>query len=246
MIELKRYSAHSEQGPYLQINEDSIEIDLVNNIYLILDGFGGSGVGDKAVGGIKENIKKFYGKIGSDPDATMPFFHSHKYMLEGNALINSMNYAHSVLKKENQEKAMSERGGASVIAASQSESVLTLVSVGNCMACLYSKGNLKPICIPNSFEFLAKDSFVRHFQTMPLSAFGLFDDLDINVREIRPNVGDKLIFLTDGAYARIDYDELKNILQGESKFLQDKTKAIFDLNNSRGNLDNQSALILQF
>ncbi len=246
MLKLKRYSAHSQQGPYLQINEDSVEVDLKNNLYLILDGFGGSGVGDKAVSEIKENIKKFYGKIGSDPDATMPFFYSHKYILEGNALINSMNYAHSVLKKQNQEKDMGERGGASVLAASQSENILTLASVGNCVACLYSKGNLKPICIPDSFEFLARDSFTRHFHTTPLSAFGLFDDLHVNIKEIRPDEGDKLVLLTDGAYSRLDYDELKHILQGDSKFMQDKTQAIFDLNNSRGNLDNQSALILQF
>ncbi len=246
MLELKSYSACSQQGPYLQVNEDSVEVDLINKLYLIFDGFGGSGIGERAVSNLKENIKKFYTKIGGDPDATMPFFYSHKYVLEGNALINSMNYAHFLLKQENGEKEMSNRGGASAIAVSQSENILTLASVGNCIAYLYSKGHLKTLCNPDSFEFLAKDSFIRHFQTAPLSAFGLFDELHLNIREARPDMGDMLILLTDGSYSRINQDELKHVLQKDGDTVREKIETLFDLNNSRGNLDNQSALILQF
>ena len=246
MIELKSYVAHSHQGPYLQINEDAVYVDLAHKLYLIFDGFGGSGVGEKVVDELKENIRKTYSRTSADPDSTMPYFHSPKYVLEGNALINSMKYAQALLNKKNREKEMNERGGASAIAISQSENILTLVSVGNCMAYLYRKGSLKTLCWPDHFESLAKDSFARHFQTAPLSAFGLFDELHFNIKEVRPNLGDLLILLTDGSYSRMDENELKHILQGESKSAGSKVRSIFDLNNSRGNLDNQSALVLQF
>ena len=71
------------------------------NYFLIFDGFGGSNIGDRTVHKLKDSIKSFYTKIGNDSDATLPFYYSYKYLIEGNALINSMHYAHMVLKKEN-------------------------------------------------------------------------------------------------------------------------------------------------
>jgi len=62
-MELKSYAAKSHQGPYLQVNEDGVEVDLMQKIYMVFDGFGGSNVGDKTVEFLKENIKKFYEKL---------------------------------------------------------------------------------------------------------------------------------------------------------------------------------------
>ena len=100
-MDLKIFSAETHQGPYLNINEDGCDYDFSNNIYMILDGFGGSGVGDKVVREIKDNIKRFYTQIASDINATMPFFYSPKYLIEGNALINSLIFCsfHKLLHK---------------------------------------------------------------------------------------------------------------------------------------------------
>ncbi len=59
MIKLKSYAAQTHQGPSLKVNEDDIEIDLSNKLYLIMDGFGGAGIGDTAIQKIKELIKNF-------------------------------------------------------------------------------------------------------------------------------------------------------------------------------------------
>lgn len=44
-MKLKSYAAKTHQGPYLEINEDGYEFDFENELYMILDGFGGSGIG---------------------------------------------------------------------------------------------------------------------------------------------------------------------------------------------------------
>ena len=246
MIELKSYSSHSDKGPYLQTNEDSVHIDLKNKLYFIFDGLGGSGIGDKVVQELKNNIKKFYGHMKEDPDSTMPFSYSYQYIIEGNALINAMKQAHGLLRKENESKDISSRGGASAIVISQAENLLTFASIGNCVAYLSRKGALRRVCEPDSFEFLGLDSFTRHFQTAPLRAFGLFEDLPLSIKELRPNKGDEVILLTDGAYSRMAQEELEHILQRRRESSREKIEALFELNNSRGNLDNQSAVILQF
>lgn len=245
-MELKSYAAKSHQGPYLQINEDGVEVDLLQKLYMVFDGFGGSHIGDKTVQFLKEQIKRFYGKIGGDPEATLPFFYSHKYLLEGNALINSMQYAHSLLKKENMAKPMHERGGASALVIVESENILTLVSTGNLSAWLYRRGKLSRLILPDSMETLASDMHERSFYTAPLSAFGLFDDLSLKTSELRAQEGDKLVVLTDGAYARLGEEELRYILERKMGSDLDRIQELFRLVNSRGNLDNQTCLLLNF
>jgi len=246
MLNLKSYAARTDQGPYLQVNEDGHEIDLVNKLYMIFDGFGGTSVGDKAVNLISETIRKFYTRIGGDPDSTLPFFYSSKFLIEGNALVNSMEYAHFLLKKENRDKEMNSRGGVSGIAVSQAENLLTFAYTGNCLGLLYSKGHLKTICEPDSFEFLSGDIFEKQFATAPASAFGLFDDLHLQIKEIRVSEGDRVVLLTDGVYARLDLNEVRDILQKEGAKHQERIDDLFELSNTRGNMDNQTAILLNF
>lgn len=246
MIKLQSYAARTDQGPYLQLNEDSHDVDLVNGLYMVFDGFGGSSVGDKAVKLVSDTIKKFYTRIGGDPDSTLPFFYSTKYLIEGNALVNAMEYAHHLLKVENQNKDMNNRGGVAGLAVAQSENILTLASTGNCMALLYSRGELKQIIEPDNFEMISGDHFEKQFTTAPAAAFGLFDDLHLNVKEVRVSRGDRVVLLTDGVYARLKQAEIYDILQKEGAKNQDKIDELFELANSRGNLDNQTGVLLNF
>ncbi|MEC7276353.1 MAG: protein phosphatase 2C domain-containing protein [Bdellovibrionota bacterium] len=246
MINLKSFAAKTDQGPYLQINEDGHEIDLNHHLYMIFDGFGGSSVGDKAVDLVNDTVKSFYTRIGGDPDSTLPFYFSPRYLIEGNALVNAMEYAHFLLKKENKDKDMNSRGGVSSIAVAQAENILTFASTGNCLGLFYSKGELRTVCEPDSFELISGDHFERHFTTAPASGFGLFDQLHLKIQEVRVNKGDKVILLTDGVYARVKESEIKDVLQREGANNQEKIEELFNLANGRGNLDNQTAVILNF
>lgn len=246
MISLKGYASKTHQGPYVKINEDDVDVDLINNLFLIFDGFGGSGIGDRTVGIIKESIKNIFIRIGGDPDSTFPFFYSPKYLIEGNALINAMNYAHSVILKENTDKEMSMRGGASGIGAALAENIMTFVSTGNCVVYLYRKGILEPIILPDSLSSLSRDNYESYFQTSPMSGFGLFEDFHVQIRELRVHEGDQVVMLTDGAYSRIERRELKHIMGQSDLDPIAKIEEIFKTSNSRGNLDNQSAILLRF
>jgi PPM family protein phosphatase len=245
-MRIKSLSAESDQGPFLQINEDSYDFDLDNNLFMVLDGFGGVGIGDIAITKLKENIKKFYGQVAEDPDATLPFFFSPKYLLEGNALINSMLYSHNLLMKENMQKEISARAGASGVVMSKAESILTLASVGNCASYLYRKGIFKKIFIEDSFAFLSKNDYESHLKTMPLSGFGLFPDLYYQVKEVRLFEGDLIVLLTDGVYARLEEDEIKDIITNPRLEPKKKIAELFSMANGRGNIDNQTAMILEF
>jgi serine/threonine protein phosphatase PrpC len=234
MIELKSYSLETNQGPHLNLNEDNIDVDLGLQLFMIIDGFGGSNVGDHAAMACRDYIKRFFGKVSRDPDSTLPFYYSQKYIIETNALINSFRGAHEQVFKENQTRSISNRGGASVIALSLSENLASIVTTGNCQALCYRKGNIFPLTIPDSFA------------GAPMSGIGLFEDLQFQVHEFKVLPNDTLLLLTDGAYFLCYQDEIQELI---AKNLEnDKTiiTEIFKHANDRGNLDNQSAMILRF
>jgi len=244
MKKLKSYSAKTHQGPLIQINEDDYDIDLRNQLFMVLDGFGGAGVGDKSVGLAKSTIKNFFGKICIDPDSTLPFFYNPRYLIEGNALINAIKSAHQVLKNENAERDMNLRGGVSLIAVAASEGVMTMVSVGNCLSYLYRRGHLELLTYPDCLRPLG-DDYQQTLSLHPLSALGLFDDFEPQVRELRVEADDQLLLLTDGAFGRLRREDIEFVLEKKiekGQIIDD----LFQLVNSRGNLDNQTAVILRF
>jgi len=245
-MQIKSFAAQSDQGPFLQTNEDGYDFDVMNELFLLFDGYGGAGIGDVAVTKLKENIKKFYLRLSEDPDATLPFFFSPKYLVEGNALINSILYTHNNLMQDNLSKKISQRAGASAIAVAKAESVLTFVSTGSCNAYLYRRGKLDKIFIEDSFQFLSNDDYDNHLKTMPLSGFGLFPDLYYQVKELRLFKNDIIVLLTDGVYGRLKSEELQDMMAKPHKTLKSKLNELFELANSRGNLDNQSGIILEF
>mgnify|MGYP005685096973 CR=1 FL=1 len=246
MIELKSYGMQTHQGPHLNLNEDLVEADLVNNLFMVVDGFGGSNIGDRVAMMVRDSLKRSYTKIAVDPEATLPFFYSHKYLIEGNALINAFHTAHQNVNRDNEKKSMDNRGGASVIAAALAENILTLVSTGNCVAYLYRKGHLTVEVLPDSLASLSRDTFQSHLHSVPMSGIGLFEDLHYSVRELKVTEGDLVVLLTDGAYSRLSADEIKYTIEKNLESEMEAIKELFRLSNDRGNLDNQSAMILQF
>jgi PPM family protein phosphatase len=245
LIKLKGYAAKTDQGPYLQINEDGCEVDMSSSLFMVFDGFGGAGIGDKCVSQLKGHIKTFYTKVTASPDNTLPFYFSKKYLLEGNALLNASHYSHRLLYKENSQVNLSQRGGSSAVIGALSENIMTFISTGNCLIYLYRRGVLTKLFQQDTIFYVHRDEFKVYWQTSPLSGFGLFEDLHLEVKEVKILNGDQFILMTDGAYSRIQKDELKYILDESVQNLK-KVETVFEISNERGNLDNQSMVLLQF
>jgi hypothetical protein len=74
MIKVNRFSIETQAGPILSINEDCADVDIVNNLFMVLDGFGGVSNGSSCITNLVDTITTFYTKISGDPDSTLPFF----------------------------------------------------------------------------------------------------------------------------------------------------------------------------
>ena len=140
---------------------------------------------------------------------------------------------------------MNARGGSAAIVAAMADNILTIASTGNCSGQLYRRGKLQPLNTPDTLQPLTLNDHTKHFYTSPVSGFGLFDNLDLEVREFRLRKGDQIVLLSDGVYSRLDEGELAHML-GQKVDDGEKIDQLFDLANERGNMDNQSAILLQF
>jgi serine/threonine protein phosphatase PrpC len=245
-MRLKAYAAQTHQGPYLQVNEDGYDFDFENELFLIMDGFGGSGIGDRAVDKLKQEIKNFYTQISDDPNATMPLYYNPRNLLEGNAILNSLMSAHQNLLKSNLERPVNQRAGASAIVAVKADSLMVLVGIGNCCAYHFRQGKLSKIITEDTFQYLSKDQFDLKFRTAPMNAIGMYPELGHQMKEVRLAEGDKVVLLTDGVYAQINEDELLYALNKISPDANERVNSLLKLSNSRGNTDNQTAMILEF
>lgn len=246
MPNLRAYGAVTDQGPYLNVNEDAYDYDLKKKLFLVIDAYGGSGKGDKLADELKNELKNFYTTIVTDRDSTLPFFYSPKYLLEANALINAILFTHKDLFKKNMEKGVGDRAGASAVIAVQNESILTLASIGNCKAYICRHGRLKNIFVPDDYELLHHDDFNSVNYSIPLSGFGLFPDIHYQIKEVRISLGDRVILMSDGVYKSLTDDEINYAINDDQYDLRGRINSLFNLSNSRGNKDNQSALILEF
>jgi serine/threonine protein phosphatase PrpC len=93
---------------------------------------------------------------------------------------------------------------------------------------------------------LSRDVSLNHFYTCPMSGVGLFNDLHLQIKEIRPAKGDIVLMMSDGCYAHLDYAEIKFYLDKRDWTHQQIVSELQQLSNGRGNADNQSTVLLEF
>ena len=243
-MKLKAYNGKTDKGPYLEVNEDLFDVDLSQNLFMLVDAFGGAGQGDVCAGKIVQHMREMYSRVSGDSDSTLPFFYGPQYLLEGNALINATISTHQFICQDNREKQMSQRAGASGVFLSFSENIVNVLSVGTCQTYHYSLGKLQEVYQEDSLHFI--NPTTKENLKVPLNAFGLYDYLHFIFKEVKMSSGDYLILMTDGGNHLLDKDEMKAILEKNTENLSNAISEMFLLANKRNNLDNQSAIILSF
>ncbi len=244
MIELKSYFAKTHQGPHLNLNEDDVLVEVNSSLFAIFDGFGGSLIGDKCVEKAKEKIHSFFTKITNDPDSTLPFFYSSHYLLETNALVNSLHLAQRSILEENKDNTINERGGVSVCVAMISENVLSIVSIGNCLSLLVRDGRISVLSSPDIISPFGGDNKALNNVTFPLKALGLYEQFEVSIKEYQLKEGDRVLFLTDGVYSQTSIDDIEIIVNQNKDDDKKIISNLFQIANDRGNQDNQSAIAI--
>jgi PPM family protein phosphatase len=245
MGSINSYFAESSSGPHLEINEDSLVVDVRNGLFGVIDAYGGSGIGDQVSELVKKVILESYGILSMDEDATLPLYFNANFSIETNALINAIKLAHSKLKSFNNQKDSSSRGGASFLGCTINDNRLQLVGTGNCLAITLRRDETLISYFPHSNSEI-KITGRGQSNIYPLSGLGLFDELEFFVQDAKIYRGDRIFFFSSGTYAPFNLTELSILINEFGNNPKLLRKELCKLAEARGHKGNQSIVCLEF
>ena len=246
MANLKKVFSYSDNGPFLNINEDDLAIDIKENLFAVIDGHGGSGIGDLGSALVKDILIKNYGNLVSDPDATMPIFYDPQSSLEVNGLMNVLMLSNNSLIKNNENKDYSKKAGVSLIAGVSIESTFHCVSVGNCFGVKINANDLCPIFLPDGDYNFSMMQQCDNGQVFPYSFLGEKENFNYQVKSVEVDFNERILLMTDGIYQRISGLELLSLYKASEGNTEDLVNNLLALANDRGNKDNQSIIVLEY
>ena len=240
-MEIIACHAKTHHGPFLSLNEDNYHFDFDNNLYMVLDAFGGSGYGDLGLKWVEDNVGKFFEKIVDDPEATQPFYYNPQFSLEANALINSLTYTHKLLLSKNANKSLDERVGVCGVFLVKDQNHATLINIGNTKAFLLRD---------NKLQLLADDDSVNSFQAsdlirIPQFSLGLVEKLHYQIKSFQLEQNDRVLLMSDGVHSFVDNQQVIDQFSTDSSG-SDIIENLFQLANNKGNKDNQTLMVLEF
>jgi protein phosphatase len=244
-FKVQAVSHFSSQGAR-PTQEDFVLSEREKGIFVVADGFGGATPGLAAARTACESVRQYLIKEARDQDATMPFVLRSYFSLAGNVLFNAMIFANRKVMRLNREKAVYEKGGASVLAGFLDGDLLALANVGACGAYLFRDGKEIELVIPKSYSRLCNplSRTTQEDHDSPLMALGMGDDLEPEICEYRLKPGDWLLLQTDGLGSTLR-QEIASIQQRQFKGEKGSKMALKALNGFQYS-DNASISLVFF
>lgn len=243
---LKSLFGRSEPGTFLNLNEDAFDYDTQKMIYVLVDAFGGGGAGDVLAKKVTSSLIEEYGALSDDRDSTMPFFYDQNLLIESNMLLNALYSINKKIIQENEKVDVNRRAGCSLGAMCVSDSILNVITVGNIRTYLLRDEMFYTLGQERSSSFISgheNPSLV----SIPLSCVGMYPSLQFHVYESRIMKGDIYLSLTDGFFNLLRESDFSLIREWvKNKSYNSFWDKLTDLVNKRGNVDNQSLLLLRY
>ncbi len=241
---LKSYYAMTHKGPYFNSNQDAYYLNQDYHLFGIVDGFGGTGIGDIVSSNLTGYIHEVFTKATHDQDATLKYFYDSRRSIECNFLVNGIMAYNETLMAENETKNLYQRGGANCLFVIDHGGRVSVVSIGKIYGLLLRNGKMRSFSNVDDGIGLEITNFVATADTWTKSALGLFSPLQLQINEFTTQPGDQIILATIGAVNLVENDFVLQCFNEQ----QDKVALaeLFKHANIAGNRDNQTAILLRY
>jgi PPM family protein phosphatase len=228
----------SDPGRVRKNNEDSLLVDLSQNLYLVADGMGGAQAGETASKMAVETVAEVL-KSKSKPtldDLEAAF-------VEAN---------HRVKSTAARDLAL-EGMGTTMVGLIDAGAEFHIASVGDSRIYLYAAGKMESLIEDQTWvnevgrrlgidEDTLKRHPMRHVLTM---AIGVGNPLRVNKRTIAKPAGALLLLCSDGLHGVVAQAAIEQILGDGTMDLEHKAKHLIEAARNAGGPDNITVLILK-
>lgn len=228
----------SDPGRVRKNNEDSLLVDLSQNLYLVADGMGGAQAGETASKLAVETVAEVLKKNPSPGLKDL-----EEAFIEANHRVKTMAAKDLAL----------EGMGTTMVGLVDAGAEFHIASVGDSRIYLYANGRLESLVEDQTWvnevgrrlgidEDTLKRHPMRHVLTM---AIGVGSPLRVNTRSIARQAGTLLLLCSDGLHGVVSQQAIELLLANTATNLEQKAKLLVEAARDAGGPDNITVLLLK-
>jgi serine/threonine protein phosphatase PrpC len=235
-----RVAGDTNVGKVRTTNEDSMIVDPVRGLYVVLDGMGGANAGDVASQTARDAIRDFVmqRRLGMEPKA----------LLEA-AIVHASATVFNAAQETRERHGM----GTTVVGCLVVDAKRAIVGhVGDSRAYLLRNGRLQMLTRDHTIVeelvdrgLLSPDEAERHPYKNVLSRnLGAKPDAKVDVTEVELQPGDRLMLCSDGLYGYASSEAIQYLL-GSGDEPEHVTRDLIDLAMRGGGGDNVTTIVIE-
>ena len=238
-------------GRQRQHNEDAFLVENSARLFLVADGMGGHAAGEIASRIAVDSISEFILHT-KEADGTWPHAYDDQLRRSTNRLLAAVRMANTRVLEAMRKDARLRGMGTTVVACLADETTMSIAHVGDSRAYLIRDGKLSRITNDHSWVFeqvqagmITEAEAERHpLRNVITRALGGALEVTPDATEVQPKDGDLFLLCSDGLTGMVPEDEILRIVT-ETSDLEAACKQLIDTANSRGGLDNITAVLVR-
>jgi protein phosphatase len=243
----------TDKGLRRSTNEDCVSVRADLSLFVVADGMGGHAAGEVASQAAVDGIEAFVEATRAiSPDQTWPMPFDPTQSTNANRLRTGFQMGNRRLADQILASSKLKGMATTAVAVLIDGDTATVAHVGDSRLYRLRDGQLDRLTRDHSWveeqiragaltEVAARQHPWRNIVTRALSGS---DDLDVEVREVTLEPGDRLLLCSDGVFAVLTDDEISKVL-GREAALDDLCHTLIRAVNDGGGPDNVTAVVIK-
>ena len=232
-------------------NEDAYLLDVERGLFVVADGMGGHAAGEVASRITVESVQEYLALREDEGENTWPFGFNNRFSVEGNLLATAIKKANERVIRAVLNRPELKGMGTTVVAALFDAERATVVHVGDSRCYLYRRGELRRLTDDHSWVqeqvsagILTPEEATSHpLKNVVTRALGGSPNVLPDLMEVPFQAGDSFLLCSDGLTGMMADEEISSILASEGP-AEARVRALVDLANDRGGIDNVTVLLV--
>jgi len=242
--------AATDTGPVRAANEDAHLVDIEQRLFAVADGMGGHNAGEVASKLALEALDGFVRRSATDTDLSWPYGVLPDLSFLANRLRTALHLANRRVLRAAESHDDYTGMGTTVVAVLVDGERAAIGHVGDSRIYHWSGGTLTPVTRDDSWaaaliaQGLSTEDLARHpMRHVLTNVVGARDQVEVHVREVAVQPGDRLLLCSDGLHEPLSNERLARIL-GEGDVEAVATRLVKEA-LERGTSDNVTALVVE-
>lgn len=243
----------SDVGRVRTNNEDNFGFDRRYGIYVVCDGMGGAAAGEVASKLGVDTVLDYYRQAGKS-GKFQPFGSVDPAASPRSAALSSaLQMANHVIFAESQKQSSRAGMGATIVAVSVQDALVSIGHVGDSRIYLIRTGAIQQLTDDHSLVMeqvrrgliSLEDARKVDYQNIVIKALGAEDKVEPDLDDMLAMQGDVLLLCSDGLNRHVTDEQMLRIIE-KSEDLAVGATALVDAAKADGGTDNVTVLMLRF